>query len=1014
MTTHDTGPTVGALLLRYRLAAGISQQELAADAAVSIRTIRDIEHERVDSPRAPSLRRLADALRLAEPDRDRLLGAVRPLARSVTDHRLRIDVLGPLSVRTGGAAVDVGPSLQRDLLAVLALQPGRVVSRDEIVDVLWGEQPPRTCMSMVQTYVGRLRGMLDPRRMPRSPGRLIRHSGDGYVIELGGDELDLARFTDLVSRAGATGDATEAMALLDQALHCWRGPVLAGAGPRLRSHPAAVAAARRRVAATLTYADLAFGLEQHAAAVARLQELAPDEPLHEGLAARLMVALAGSGERAAALSLFAEVRHRLAEELGVQPSSELQETHLRILRHEPPARRADHRPKQLPAGVPGFTGRAAHLERLDALLPGDKTRGQPTAVVISAIDGTAGVGKTALAVHWAHRVADKFPDGQLYVNLRGFDPTGSAVPPTEAVRGFLDALQVPAQRVPAGLDAQAALFRSVLAGRRVLVVLDNARDAEQVRPLLPGTPGCLVVVTSRDQLAGLVAAEGAHPLTLDLLTPVEARRLLARRLGEERIAAEPRAVDDIVALCARLPLALVIVAARAATQPGLPLATLVEEVQRARGGLDAFSGDDPATDVRAVFSWSYHALRAEAARLFRLLGLHPGPDLAAPAAASLAGLPVGAATRLLAELTRARLLVEHAPGRYTFHDLLRAYASELAGTADPEADRHAALHRLVDHYLHTAYAAARLLYPHRDPIPLPPTPPGVAAEDLGDHGQALAWLTAQQASLVAAVERAGALGFDDSAWRLAWAVADFLDRQGDWGDLAATQSAAIDAAHRSGDRAGQAHAHRGLGWAHTPLGRYDEAISHLGYALDLYGEVGDHSGRAHVHRDLAWVRNLQGRPEDGRHHARQAFDLFRTAGNRAGQGRALNAMGWFHVVLGDYEQALDSCRQALALQQEIGDQPGEAAAWDTLGYAHHHLGQHQEATACYRRALDLLGVLGDRYHEADVLGHLGDAYEAAGDADQARRAWRQALDILDELGHPDADGVRAKLARLSG
>jgi DNA-binding SARP family transcriptional activator/tetratricopeptide (TPR) repeat protein/DNA-binding XRE family transcriptional regulator len=1034
MAPQNAEATVGSLLRRYRLAAGLSQQQLATGASVSVRTIRDIEHERVDTPRAPSLRRLAEALGLASFDRDRLLSAIpRPRQAPDTDRRPRVEVLGPLSVRTGTAAVDLGPAPQRDLLALLAIQPGRVVSRDEIVDVLWGDQPPKTCLSMVQTYVGRLRGRLDPDREPRAPGGVIRLAGDGYAIDLDGEALDLVQFHDLVERGTATYDTATAVDLLDHALRCWRGPVLAGASPRLRSHPAAVAAARQRVRAALAYADLAADLGLHAAAVARLQELAPDEPLHEGLAAKLMVALAGSGERAAALSLFAEVSRRLADDLGVEPSAELRDTHLRILRQEQVVRRADPRPRQLPAAVPGFTGRAAHLRRLDALLPHERA-GQSTAVVISAIDGTAGVGKTALAVHWAHRVADRFPDGQLYVNLRGFDPAGP-VPPDEAVRGFLDALHVPAQRMPVGLDAQAALYRSLLAGRRVLVVLDNARDADQVRPLLPGSPGCLVIVTSRNQLSGLVAAEGAHPVPLDLLDPADAAHLLARRLGAERLAAEPEALAAIVQACAGLPLALVIVAARAATRPGLSLAALAGQLRQARGGLDAFSGADPATDVRAVFSWSYRALSEPAGRLFRLLGLHPGTDLAMSAAASLAGAPAAEVRPLLAELARARLLAEHTPGRYAFHDLLRAYAAELAAESDseergdevgpgprpraasgasrvPDEERHAALHRLLDHYLHTAYAADAQLNPHRDQITRTPPQPGVTIDEVSDQRQALAWFAAEHATLLAIVERTAGAGCDTHTWQLAWAVTTYLDRQGHWHDWVGAQDLALKAARRLGNRPDEADAHRGLARAYARVGRFVDAHVHYWRALDVFEEIGDWLGEANTHRNLAFMCGTQGHQVDALYHASKALDLYRAGGHRVGEANALNNVGWYHAQNGEYREALEKCEQALTLLREIDHRPGVAATLDSIGYAHHHLGNQAEAVASFQRALEMFRASGDRPHEAGTLTRLGDAHHAAGERERARRAWRQALVLLEELDQPEADEVRGKLAAV--
>jgi tetratricopeptide (TPR) repeat protein len=657
--------------------------------------------------------------------------------------------------------------------------------------------------------------------------------------------------------------------------------------------------------------------------------------------------------------------------------------------------------------VPAFAGRAEQLRRLTGLLA-DADRGP--AVVITAISGTAGIGKTALAVHWAHQVADRFPDGQLYVNLRGFDPTGSVLPPGEAVRGLLDALGVPAERVPAGLDAQAALYRSLLAGRQLLVLLDNARDADQVRPLLPGTPGCLVVVTSRDQLTGLVAAVGAQLVPVDQLSTVEARELLAGRLGRSRVVAEPAAVEEILACCARLPLALAVVAARAAANPAFPLARLAAELQAARGGLDALSGSDPATDVRAVFSWSYRALSAGAARLFRLLGLHPGPDISVPAAASLAGLPLPDARGLLAELAGGHLIVQHAPGRYSFHDLLGAYAAEQARAFDPDGERQAAVRRALDHYLHTAHAAAQILNPYRGTITLSAPEPGVTPGACADHSAALAWYAAERPVLLAAIDQASRAGLDSHTWQLAWSVAIFLERQGHWHEQAASQRAGLAAAQRLGDRAGQVYAHCALARGHLWLGEEGAAVAHLGAALDLLTELGDAADQASVHLDLSLACGRQGRDADALDHARQALDGFQASGDRVGQAGALNSIGWYEAQLGNYRPALASCRQALTLHQETGDKPGEAATWDSLGYVENCLGHGRQALLCYQQAVRLYRSLGDRYEEATTLTYLGDTQRLVDDAEAARRSWRQAVDILDGLGHPDAAGVRTRLA----
>jgi tetratricopeptide (TPR) repeat protein len=681
------------------------------------------------------------------------------------------------------------------------------------------------------------------------------------------------------------------------------------------------------------------------------------------------------------------------------------------------ARRLVVIPAQLPADVSVFTGRAQHLADLDRLLATTANEAQGSgegdrrsnAVVISAVSGTAGVGKTALAVHWAHRVARQFPDGQLYVNLRGFDPGGSVMNPAEAVRGFLDALEMAPQRIPVGLDAQAALYRSLLSGRRMLVVLDNARDAGQVRPLLPGAPGCLVLVTSRNQMSGLVAADGAYSVALDLLTPAESRQLLVSRLGPDRVTAEPQAVDEIIARCARLPLAMAIVAARAATHPHFPLHTLAADLRDSHNRLDAFAGGDPATDVRAVFSWSYYTLTQDAARLFRLLGLHPGPDISAPAAASLTALPPLQVRPMLAELARAHLIAEHVPGRYTFHDLLRIYAHEVAHSADTDDQRHSATYRMLDHYLHTGHTAERLLDPGREPIALLPPQLGTTPEELADHEQAMAWFTTEHGVLLAAVAHAADAGFDTHAWQLAWILTNYLDRQGYWQDQAATGRAALNAARRLADPSAQAHAHRLLARPYIHLGRYDEAYTHLQHVLDLERRSGDLAGQAHIYLVLAVVWDRQGRHAEALDHAQQALDQFRAAGHQGGQARALNAVGWYHSQLGNHHEALTACQQALTLNQVTGERFGEAATWDSLGYAHHHLGHHEQAITCYQHALDLVRNLGDRYYEANALIHLGETHHAAGNPNAARDAWQQALTILNDIDHPAGDELRTKL-----
>lgn len=666
-------------------------------------------------------------------------------------------------------------------------------------------------------------------------------------------------------------------------------------------------------------------------------------------------------------------------------------------------------PAQLPSDPPGFTGRAGQLEQLDELLP----RADRPAATIGVVHGMAGAGKTTLAVHWGRRVADRFPDGQIYVNLRGFDPSGAAVTPGEALRTMLDALGRAPRRIPVGVEAQAALFRSLLVGRRVLVVLDNARDADQVRPLLPGSPGCLVLVTSRNQLTSLVALDSAVPLGLDVLPDPEARAMLVTRIGAGRAAAEPGPVDDLVTLCGGLPLALTIVAARAVLNPHVPLARISEQLSATAGTLEAFTDPDPAIDVRAIFSWSYARLPAAAARLFRLVALHPGPDLSTAAAGSLAAVPEREARLLCAELARAHLIREHVPGRYVMHDLLHAYARELALEDDSEPERRSATRRLVDHYLHSARATAQRLDPPY-PLPSPAAPePGTVVVAPAHAEAAQGWLDVEQRALVAAIGLADECGDDVRVHQLAAMVSDAFQRRGHWQDTGSTQLLALAAAERSGDRHARAVAHRTLGRAFTHLGRVDQAEPHLLGALALFTELGDLTGQAHTHRQLAVLFGDGGDLQRALGHCERSVELCREVGDDEGTARSLNSAGFCRAMLGEYPAALDSCEQALVMYRALRNTAGEEATLDSLGYIHHRMGDLERADACYRQALRLCRDLGERYHEAVVLDHLGDNQLARAEPAAAAASWRTALAILEALEHPSAAEVRAKLGRAT-
>jgi tetratricopeptide (TPR) repeat protein len=468
----------------------------------------------------------------------------------------------------------------------------------------------------------------------------------------------------------------------------------------------------------------------------------------------------------------------------------------------------------------------------------------------------------------------------------------------------------------------------------------------------------------------------------------------------------------VARLCAYLPLALRIAAANLGDQASgeEPIAGYAARLAASDDRLAALSvaGDERAA-VRVAFDLSFAGLPAPAQRMFRLLGLAPGPDLSLAAAASLAAVDQHQTKLLLDRLVAAHLLTEPTPGRYTLHDLLLAYATQLAHTTDTDEQRRAATHRILDHHLHTAHTAALRLAPGRDLITLTGSQPGVTPQHLSDHAQALAWFTAERAVLVAAVDHAAAAGFDTHTWQLAWTMWTFLDRRGHWHEQAATGRAALAATERLADPLAQAHAHRNLAVVYTRLGRFDDAHTEFGHALGLYRRAGDQVGQAHTHHNLAHLWEQGGHPAQALDDAHRAVDLYQAANHQVGQARALNTVGWSYALLGDHQQALTYCRQALTRQQNLGDRPGQAGTWDSLGYAHRHLGHDTQAVDCYQQALTLFRDLGDRYNEADTLARLGDTNHAAGNPTAAQDAYQQALTILDELDHPDADTVRAKL-----
>jgi transcriptional regulator with XRE-family HTH domain len=666
-------------------------------------------------------------------------------------------------------------------------------------------------------------------------------------------------------------------------------------------------------------------------------------------------------------------------------------------------------PRQLPAAVASFTGRAGELAALNDLLGKDGTQ-------VVVISGVAGIGKSALAAYWAQQVAGRFPDGHLFVNLRGFDPSGRPVPAEDAIRGFMEALGIAPDRQPRSPQALAGLYRSMLADRRMLLVLDNARAAAQVRPLLPGSPSCRVVITSRSQLAGLVAIDAVVPVGLGPLNDDEARMLVEARIGAERVvtAADARAVARLAGNCGGLPLALCIAAARAALRPDLPLARIADGLVAARRDLGAFTvADDPAADVRAAFSLSYETLAPQSRWMFRLLGLHPGPEISAEAAASLAGTPPGQAASLLADLTEFNLLARTGD-RLVLHDLLRAYALEQAGQRESAADQDAARRRTLDHYLASARAAmAALEGTPRMPVPAPPPAPGVFPEEFSTRAQALAWFTREYAVLLRLIELAAAAGFDVHAWQLPRTLCSVFAWRARWQDWEHTHRIAADAAARLGDTRAQAITLMNWGASGARRDRSPQTARRLQLAHELFGRLEDDLGQARVLTFLGTAFHTSGHLEQAADYAGRAYRLYANLGDRDGQAGALANLGKYQVGLGQHGTARDVLERSLQMFADLGNRTGQGIATHHLAMALQGLGEYQAAIAGYQAAAELYGHVGVAADRAAVLDDLAGAYLAVGHREQAADAYHEALRILTDLSHADAAVIRAKLAGLS-
>ncbi|ROP42446.1 AfsR/SARP family transcriptional regulator [Saccharothrix texasensis] len=957
-------------------------------------------------------------------------------------------VLGRLEVRTARGRLELTRPRQQRVLAALLLAPNSVVPLAKLVEVGWGDEPPSTAVKQVRNCVSALR-----ERLGDVDRQVITTEDPGYRIRVRPDQLDSLRFAKGVADARhcvGEGALDRGVEHVRAALGLWRGPAIDGLdSPTLAR--SAMRLAEQRLTALELYADWLAELGEHREVVDELAEAVHEHPLRERLHAQLMDALDRCGRRADAMIVFGRLRNRLAEELGVDPGADVSRLHQRILRGEArphrdgglrrhrrsPAGAAEdlgsggldrrstrHRqipvtslpgtaappvPRQLPQSIRDFTGRADHLAALDALLPPESGQHGGHAVVISALDGSGGVGKTTLAMHWAHHVQHRFPDGTLHTNLRGYGP-GRPASPDEALDDFLVALGVPAAAVPAGLGARSGLFRTLLAGRRVLIVLDNANSAEQVRPLLPGTPGCMVLVTSRDNLTGLVVTDAAHRLTLDVLSPPEALSLVVGIIGPARADAETVAVDELIRLCAGLPLALRIAAGRVAAHQHLSVADIVAELVDEDSRLDALTwGQDPRAAVRKVLAWSYEQLPRPEGFLFRRLGLHPGPDLSPPAAAALAHLPPHRARLLLDALADAHLIEPVAKGRYRFHDLLRAYAAELARHHDSAADRRRATHALLTWYNHTAHVADKQLYPTSTRLVtdlLEPDHP----HPVVDRDHAWTWFTDERANLVAALRHAVDRCMDRQAVELVDAFG-FLILMGGWEERIQTSDVGLIAARRVGDRAHEANVLLARGEALGHLHRPD-AEADLARAVTVAQEVGNTHIRIAALNELGQLLRRQGRHTEALGHLVDALALSRGFDTGRWEAVVEGMIAAVHVDLGAHRQAIDHAERSARLRRRIGDPDGEACALAVLAGAWQGVNDHDTAIGHCRRAIALgrrsLGSQDETL--APPLAILATSLHRLGHVEEAVACWREAATIYADRGlHADAASIHDRI-----
>jgi len=975
---------------------------------------------------------------------------------------MRFRILGPLEVWTGGEWQSITAEKWRALLAGLLLRANQVVSTEVLVDELWDDGPPARAKNLVSIYVLRLRRLLGD-----SDGRLLAYRSPGYILNLAEGDLDATRFDSLVAdgrHALDDGDPVRAAALLSAGLGLWRGPFLANVPPTPLISSSAERTTEHRLAATELWAQAAVACDRHDEVITELRGLVGQHPLREGLWLALLRALDGAGRRAEALEAYGQARAAISDELGVDPGADLRRQYAELLAADaagasarggesipagelpgtismgsytesvaatesataaglpaPPVDPTVPRPSQLPADIGDFTGREVQVQHLCDMLTGGTAVASPGAFPIAFVAGAGGLGKTTLAIHAAHGIRDHFPDGQLYVDLLG--ATAQPLRPGDVLARFLRNLGVDGDRVPAGDEERAALYRTLLTGRRVLIVLDNARDTAQVRPLLPGSASCSVLVTTRNRTADLASTRF---FDLDVLEDDEALALFTRILGDERALAEPEATAQVLEACAGLPLAIRICAARLAARSHWPIASMARRLQDQRRRLDELKVGDLA--VRASFQVSYDSLQppggqpagqAHPARVFRLLGLWQGPSVSLPAVTALAGVADHDGDKVedaLEGLVDAHLLDSPVPGWYRFHDLLRAYATERANAEETEQDRAAAVRLLLRWYLHTADGAAHTVAPHRTHIPLA-AGAGPAVGDarmlrFGSSEEALAWYESERANIVAATRQAAQAGLHDIAWRLPAGLFPVFSRRDNWSDVIATHRVAVESAMLAGTRPGEGWVRNNLGFA---LGRVwdSEAIDHLHQALAIRRELGDRSGEAQTALSIGeWYFKMGGGPATATQAYQAALEAARQADRPSLITAALSNLGEMYLELGRLEEAADCFRQV----RDVSTDPtayGQAYALHNLGRIYVELGRLKEAIASLRQALPMHERTGDLSGIATTYRYLGQAYQAAGEFQSARESWAAALAIFRQVGREsETTEVEAALAGL--